>query len=79
MSEMLEKVARAIDVASFGQFSEGFARDLAGAAIRALREPNEEMLAAFDPEWMFYCPMTEFRNAWGAAIDSILTDKEPRA
>ena len=88
MSEMLEKVAREMrekynaDFLSGGDlvpFEESKARDAwmacAIAAVRALREPSDEMMAEAYRQITIYIEADnrDLYDAWRSAIDSILS------
>lgn len=79
MSEMVERVARAIEPYAWG--NKGFnirrevSMDLARSAIEAMRKPTEEMYqAAWNAE--VSCSYTESAHAWDAMIDAALKTQD---
>jgi hypothetical protein len=87
---MVEKVARAIykDESFYGEdpkkvawveggnsFRQDDARQLAYAALLAMREPSEAMIAAATPELMKFCRVSNgFCSGWQKAIDAALAE-----
>lgn len=78
MTEMVERVARAMQSsdALIVRFSPWVARELAKAAIAAMREPTAEMTRAFDAacDENGHCLA---RYGWRVMIDAALSDHEP--
>jgi len=83
VSEMVERVARAIhDMHSAGPAYELAAddwRDMARAAIEAMREPTEEMVATHDKHVLSYCieedawiTPDDAKANWSTMIDEAL-------
>jgi hypothetical protein len=88
---MIERVARAMaERSNGGDFSDGrwyaeehrkLWRERARAAIEALREPTESMVAAVDAAEEKVCCLAAyerlgFENAWPAAIDAALAETD---
>jgi hypothetical protein len=69
MSEMIERVAKAIWEANHG-YDGGLAQ--ARAAIAAMREPTEEMITAGEHA---YLPTCNFEAVYHAMIDAALAEK----
>jgi hypothetical protein len=69
MSEMVDRVAKAID----GRWNQGAmtSKELARVAIAAMREPTEEMLAAA------YDPSDPLIDTWQAMIDTAIHGPVP--
>lgn len=85
--DTIEKVARAIAKVnedggsdllhhSYEKDSEGY-RELAQAAIEAMREPSPDMIDAAAKEWVedYRYRLDTINNLWGAAIHAALAGK----
>lgn len=84
MSEVIERAARAAFECwdfpcrrfdSLSSDDQEHWREIARAAIEAMREPTPEMLGAGWPHTADPCWVEDVRKAWGAMIDAAL--KEP--
>ena len=77
MMDMVERVARALE-AAFDRdgrvFDQGQALDLARAAIGAMREPTDKMMAdMLDDDIVGYTPdPADHKKVWHAGIDAAL-------
>lgn len=79
MSEMIERVAKAIEAAGYNPAT---APAIARIAIEAIREPTDAML---DAPWTagvkagdYTMTVNEAGNAWGFMIDEALSDSRNR-
>lgn len=84
MSEMIEKIAQAISlwdgddwngVLGSRDCSRNRYRDMARAAIEAMREANDDICVAFYSEWR-PSGMEEPREVWKAMIDAALNPSQ---
>lgn len=83
MTEMVERVARAIGAACYDILSSYMAKSAARAAIEVMREPTEAMTLAwrqFEPTWGCQAPPRLIHKLgsnpyshWVAGIDAALT------
>jgi hypothetical protein len=69
MSEMIERVAQAIDLSHWAVSNPPTSRELARAAIEAMREPTEAMQREMDDGGMGRLSQESF---WNRMIDAAL-------
>jgi len=84
MSEMIEKVAKAIWKIHSSSFSDGIGleddlmyEDMARAAIEAMRKPTKEMTSIDDVHWDYSCHICGgLKYGWHKMIDVALSSQE---
>jgi len=69
MTDMIERVARALRVADESAIAPGYYQHMARAAIAAMREPTPEMLPAEMYE-------KTYRHIWQKMISAALREKQ---
>lgn len=78
MSEMIERVAKAIEEADANGFSKLPYWECAKVAIEAMREPTSEMIKEGESEFFEFRPspqdwtLASTKNCWQAMIDEAL-------
>ena len=76
MSEMLERVTRAVEEVE-GDCKPYEFEDVARAVLRALREPTEEMYEAVSHRWLDFSGVkSSVRGWWTVMIDAALEEPE---
>ena len=69
MTSMIERVAKAIVYDVEDLLTDQAAHEMARAAIKAMREPSDKMIAAY-----YKCPRDSGNMMWQAMIDAALEE-----